>query len=89
VTSPQEGAGSLRLILTSSSFDIDSYGESFVADYCRRLNVTNTDKLAIPFLISTTMDPWTTDISGHGDFLEEVENALRETVNRALDDLQF
>jgi glutamate/tyrosine decarboxylase-like PLP-dependent enzyme len=89
VTNPQQGAGSRRLILTSSSFDIDSYGESFVADYCRRLNVTNTDKIAIPFLISTTMDPWTTDIPGHGDFLDEVENALRETVNHVLADPQF
>jgi hypothetical protein len=34
------------------------------------------------------MDPWTTDTS-RGDFLEVVEDALREAVNQAIDQLDF
>jgi glutamate/tyrosine decarboxylase-like PLP-dependent enzyme len=83
VTKPIHNLSSKRLILTSSSFKVADYGRQFVQHYCRRLGLRMRDDVAIPFLISTTMDPWTTD-TPKGDFLEEVEKALRAAVNRAI-----
>ena len=76
------------LILTSSSFDPAAYGQPFVDHYCARLGVDPVPDLPVSFLISTTMDPWTTDTPA-GDFLEEVEKALRTAVHRAIRDLNF
>jgi hypothetical protein len=76
-----------KLIVTSSEFDPALYGAPFVADYARRLGVTWDETTPIQFLISTTMDPWTTD-TPDGDFLEVVERALREAVLQAIDDVR-
>jgi hypothetical protein len=42
----------------------------------------------VDFLISTTMDPWTTETE-RGDFLATIEDALRKAAHRALDELGF
>lgn len=80
---PTEEVNSKSLILTSSEFDVGSYGAPFVQHYSRRLGIDNPDNTTIPFLISTTMDPWTTDTEG-GDFLKVIEDSLRSAANRAL-----
>ncbi len=88
ITSPKDDVNAKPLILTSSSFDPVSYGADFVDSFGCRLGINNTQGATIPFLISTTMDPWTTETS-KGDFLEVVENALRNSVNAAIKKLGF
>ena len=87
VIEPVPDLNKLKLILTSSSFDPRAYGQPFVDHYCRRLGVVPEPGLAANFLISTTMDPWTTETPA-GDFLAIVESALRDAVHRAIDEMQ-
>jgi glutamate/tyrosine decarboxylase-like PLP-dependent enzyme len=83
VTKPGQDVNSKLLILTSSQFDVDGYGKPFIQHYSKRLEIHNPDNAPIPFLISTTMDPWTTDTT-KGDFLQVIEDALRTSVRQAL-----
>jgi glutamate/tyrosine decarboxylase-like PLP-dependent enzyme len=83
ITRPVSNLSSKSLILTSSSFTVADYGRDFVEHYCRRLGVQLQNEIPVPFLISTTMDPWTTDTT-KGDFLVTVEKALRGAVHRAI-----
>jgi hypothetical protein len=84
ITSDKEDPNAINLILTSSSFDEGVYGGEFVAHYANRLGVANAT--SIGFLISTTMNPWTTD-TPQGDFLAVVEKALRDAVYQAIDEI--
>ena len=88
IMDPNEDISSKLLILTSSDFDVTNYGAPFIQHYSRRLGIDNPNNATIPFLISTTMDPWTTETEG-GDFLKVVEDALRTVVYQALDALNF
>ena len=84
ITSDKKHPNDIDLILTSSQFDAEVYGSDFVEHYARRLGVSNAKRIG--FLISTTMNPWTTDTPA-GDFLEVVEDALRKAVYTAIDKL--
>jgi len=93
ITAESEDPNSIKLILTSSQFDAEVYGSDFVEHYARRLGLKKPDAKTISFLISTTMNPWTTDTPptpdrpAGGDFLEVVEEALREAVYQAINEL--
>jgi glutamate/tyrosine decarboxylase-like PLP-dependent enzyme len=76
----------LPLILTASSFSVESYGTPFVEHFCRRLGVTPRQGLDVNFLISTTMNPWTTDTS-EGNFLRIIEHTLRDVVRSSIDEV--
>jgi hypothetical protein len=88
IMKPTDDLNSKLLILTSSDFDVASYGAAFIQHYSKRIGIENPGNATIPFLISTTMDPWTTDTAG-GDFLEVVEDALRTVVYQALEALKY
>lgn len=88
ITDPKDDVNAKLLILTSSEFDVASYGADFVGRFGDRLGIKNPAGASIPFLISTTMDPWTTDTPA-GDFLAVVEQALRTVFHQALDKLGF
>ena len=81
------GAG-LDLMLTSSRFEPRLYGGGFVEAFCRRMGVEFDEAGGVDFLISTTMDPWTTETDA-GDFLAVIEAALRAAAHAALDELGF
>jgi hypothetical protein len=85
---PRADVSDLELILTSSRYEPGVYGHHFVDAFCRRLGVTPHAALGVDFLISTTMDPWTTETEG-GDFLVTIEAALRKAAYRSLDELGF
>ncbi len=85
---PREQMNDLDLVLTSSRFEPSVYGRNFVDAFCRRLGVLPQAELGVDFLISTTMDPWTTETAG-GDFLATIEAALRQAAHRALDELGY
>lgn len=93
MSTPDADMDSVDLILTSSSFTPAGYGQPFVDHYSRRLGVDPVPGGEIDFLISTTMDPWTTEITTEDgkeiDFLNTVESALRDSVNKALNDLGY
>ena len=83
---PRKNMEDVELILTSSRFEPAVYGQSFVDRYCRRMGVVPPPGQGVDFLISTTMDPWTTEANGF-DFLATIEAALRRAVHRALDEM--
>jgi hypothetical protein len=83
---PRADVSDLDLVLTSSKFDPQIYGRRFVENYCRRLGVEPQSGVPVDFLISTTMDPWTTETDA-GDFLVVIERALVAAAHRALDEL--
>ena len=85
---PRADVSDLELILTSSRYEPSVYGHHFVDAFCRRLGVHPHAELGVDFLISTTMDPWTTETAG-GDFLVTIEQALRRAAHRSLDELGF
>ncbi len=85
---PRADVSDLELVLTSSRYEPQVYGHHFVDAFCRRLGVRPQAELGVDFLISTTMDPWTTETEG-GDFLVTIEAALRRAAHRSLDELGF
>jgi hypothetical protein len=85
---PRADVSDLDLVLTSSRFEPRVYGHQFVDAFSRRLGVLPQAQLGVDFLISTTMDPWTTETEG-GDFLATIEAALVRAAHKALDDLGF
>jgi glutamate/tyrosine decarboxylase-like PLP-dependent enzyme len=88
ISNPECDPKNLRLIITGSQFDVESYGSEFIEHYARRLGVTDAKR--ITFLISTTMNPWTTDVGPPiNDFLGVVEDALRDAVYQAIRELGF
>ena len=86
VVEPRANLDDLELILTSSRFDPAIYGQNFVDRFCRRMGVEAPPREGVDFLISTTMDPWTTEAGGT-DFLVIIEDALRHSAHRSLDEL--
>ena len=85
---PRADVTDLELVLTSSRYEPATYGHQFVDAFCRRLGVVPDAELGVDFLISTTMDPWTTETAG-GDFLATVEGALVRAAHRSLDELGY
>jgi glutamate/tyrosine decarboxylase-like PLP-dependent enzyme len=83
---PRADLDQVELILTSSRFDPSVYGQWFVDRFCRRMGVVAVPGQGVDFLISTTMDPWTTEADGT-DFLVTIEDALRRAAHGALDEM--
>jgi glutamate/tyrosine decarboxylase-like PLP-dependent enzyme len=81
--------GDVELIVTSSDFDVASYGPEFVHEFLARLGLQTTPKQlhdpafpAIAFNISTQMDPWFTETAGNPQdgFLQTIENTIRAEI---------
>ncbi len=88
IVEPRAEHAGLDLVLTSSRFEPRVYGHHFVDAFCRRLGVLPQSESGVDFLISTTMDPWTTETEG-GDFLQTLVGALQRAAHRSLDELGF
>lgn len=73
-----------NLLVTSSEFGPQQYGPAFMESFRRRLGVEGEEETPITFLLSTVMDPWTTE-TPEGSFLTVIEQALREAVLTVLD----
>ena len=84
VIEPREDWQGLDLVLTSSRFEPAVYGQGFVDTLCRRMGLTPEPGAGVDFLISTTMDPWTTE-TARGDFQVEIIEARRRAAHAALD----
>jgi glutamate/tyrosine decarboxylase-like PLP-dependent enzyme len=86
---PGDLADSKSLIVTSSEFKQDIYGNKFMNALRERLGIKGGDNTSITFIISTVMNPWITDLQSDDSqpkpFLDVIENILRSTVYRALE----
>lgn len=72
----------IPMFVTSSTFDTETYGADFVADFARRAGCTPVPGLAMNFLISTTQNPWLTE-GGAADILETIMGVLSDTASAA------
>lgn len=70
------------MFVTSSSFDVPTYGQAFVDAYGARAGVNPTGGQPMTILISTTQDPWVT-ATAEGNFLPKVVDAFLTTARRA------
>lgn len=71
------------LIITTSQFEPEVYGEEFVRTFMKRLGVDDSKLITMNFLSSTTMCPWLTDTEGFNNkrnFIPVLTDALRDTV---------
>lgn len=70
------------LIVTSSEFGVDDYGATFITDFQQRMGCTPQPQIPVYFLISTQMDPWTTETSADqvDGFLGVIQSTLRSVV---------
>ena len=81
---PGDRPESKNLIVTSSEFKPEIYGKELMDSLRERLGVKSNNDLPITFIISTTMNPWLTDLH-NGDsttklFLDVIQNELRTAV---------
>lgn len=67
------------LIITTSEFDPEVYGDEFVTSYMKRLGVDNPKPITMNFISSTTMCPWLT-ATETGNFIPTLTKAFRETI---------
>jgi hypothetical protein len=67
------------LIITTSTFEHETYGKDFVRTFMKRMGV-NTDKLmTMNFISSTTMCPWLT-ATKNGNFIPELIRVFKDTI---------
>ena len=59
------------MFVTSSAFDVPTYGQAFVDAYGARAGLAPTNGTSMSFLISTTQDPWVS-ATAEGNFLPKV-----------------
>lgn len=67
------------LIVSTTDFDAQDYGDEFIDDYKRRLGVECSPGRVITVLRSVVMDPWVTETEA-GSFIDILEDVLRKTV---------
>jgi glutamate/tyrosine decarboxylase-like PLP-dependent enzyme len=80
---PGEDISGCRLMLSTTDFTSQHYGNEFIQDYKQRLGVGDSPGDTITVLRSTVMDPWLAE-SAKGSFLDIVEEELRLALSKAL-----
>ena len=71
------------LIITTSEFEPEVYGNQFVQTYMERLGVFNSVPITMNFISSTTMCPWLT-ATKDGNFIPALTAAFRDTIIRVI-----
>ncbi|MGP6086296.1 pyridoxal phosphate-dependent decarboxylase family protein [Antarctobacter jejuensis] len=79
-----EGVPPVDMLVTSSSFDPESYGQDFVDAYARRIGLDPEPGLGIKFLISTQQNPWMTSTK-YGDYTPKIIQTLHGIAAKAAD----
>jgi glutamate/tyrosine decarboxylase-like PLP-dependent enzyme len=87
LSSDPEHNKNVPLIITTSQFEPEVYGEKFVCTFMKRLGVDDSKLITMNFLSSTTMCPWLTD-TADGNFIPELTKALGDTVRLLAYDYQ-
>lgn len=78
---PGEEVHGYNLIVSTSDFSAEDYGDDFIADYKDRLGIKSAGD-TITVLRSVVMDPWLTD-TPKGSFLPILEQELRKAATEA------
>ena len=71
------------LIVTTSEFEPNKYGNSFVKTYMKRMGLTYTKLKTMKFISSTTMCPWLT-ATADGNFIPTLIKAFNVAINEVL-----
>lgn len=74
----------IPLIITTSEFDPEVYGDKFVKTYMDRLCVDTTNIITMNFISSTTMCPWLT-ATEKGNFIPTLTEAFHDTILKVID----
>lgn len=70
------------MFVTSSAFDVPSYGQEFVDAYAERAGLKPTNGSSMSFLISTTQDPWVS-ATEDGNYIPKVVSSFVEVARVA------
>ncbi|KJZ17568.1 hypothetical protein TW80_17000 [Loktanella sp. S4079] len=70
------------MFVTSSAFDVPSYGQEFVNAYAARAGLKPTAGASMSFLISTTQDPWVS-ATQEGNYIPKVVSSFKEVARVA------
>jgi glutamate/tyrosine decarboxylase-like PLP-dependent enzyme len=70
------------MFVTSSAFDVSTYGQSFVDAYGARAGLDPTNGTSMSFLISTTQDPWVS-ATAEGNYLPKVVETFQAVARTA------
>jgi len=70
------------MFVTSSAFDVPSYGQAFVDAYANRAGLRPTNGTSMSFLISTTQDPWVS-ATEDGNYIPKVIESFKSTARVA------
>ena len=79
-----KGTNKTPLIITTSEFEPEVYGNDFVQTYMERLMKCQCPPITMKFLSSTTMCPWLT-ATEQGNFIPTLTNAFRLGILDVLD----
>ncbi len=79
---PGEDPNTRPLIVTSSEWSVSDYGPDYIQTFQQRMGCIPNASVPIYFLISTQMDPWTTETETNPEygFLATIEEAYRSTL---------
>ena len=75
------------VIITTSEFEPEVYGETFVKTFMRRLGVDDRTPITMNFLSSTTMSPWLT-ATERGNYVADLVEGFRATVLQIVEEFQ-
>jgi glutamate/tyrosine decarboxylase-like PLP-dependent enzyme len=75
------------LIVSTTDFDAEAYGEEFIADFKQRLGIDRSPGRVITVLRSVVMNPWVTETTA-GSFIDILGDLLRKAVLRAAGQLE-
>ncbi|MGK3987015.1 pyridoxal-dependent decarboxylase [Sorangium sp. So ce136] len=72
-----------RMIVSTTDFSEEQYGNVFIEDYKRRLGVSGSPGSTVTVLRSTTMAPWFLE-SPEGSTLDVLEHELRDAIHKSM-----
>ncbi|MDC3962611.1 pyridoxal-dependent decarboxylase [Polyangium jinanense] len=72
-----------RMIVSTTDFSEEHYGNVFIEDYKRRLGVASSPGTTVTVLRSTTMEPWILE-TPEGSMLDVLENELRDAIFKSM-----
>lgn len=76
-----------EIVVTSSSFTRENYGDVFMDQLRNRLGVTDQPQLAIDFIISTIMNPFLTN-TVKGSFIPELISIIKRNVTNITNNIK-
>jgi glutamate/tyrosine decarboxylase-like PLP-dependent enzyme len=87
LTPDPEATKKIPVIITTSEFEPEVYGDEFVRTFMKRLGVEHQELMTMNFLSSTTMSPWLT-ATERGNFIPDLIAGFRKTVLEIVEEIQ-